>query len=67
MHGSRVYIWNVFMCIVINMLMAVIQPCKSKVYNTVDIVLSISLGSSRSGSMSAFIAYLQLVDPLNRT
>ena len=46
------------MCIVINMLMTVIQLCKSKEYSGHS-----TLNQPRSGSMSAFIAYLQLVDP----
>ena len=51
--------WNAYACIVAGMLVAVIQPYKSKVYNTVDIVLTLSVGLCFVGAMSYFIAYIE--------
>ena len=41
------------------MLVAVIQPYKSAVYNTVDTILILSLGLIGTGTISYFIAYSQ--------
>ena len=49
---------NTFVCIITGMLVAVIQPYKSKVYNTVDIILILSVGLCFAGSMAAFITYV---------
>ena len=50
---------NTFACIVVGMLVAVIQPYKSKVYNTVDIILILGVGLCYAGAMSVFIAYME--------
>ena len=49
---------NTSVCIITGMLVAVIQPYKSKVYNTVDIILILSVGLCFAGSMSSFISYV---------
>ena len=49
---------NTSVCIITGMLVAVIQPYKSKVYNTVDIILILSIGLCFAGLMAAFIAYI---------
>ena len=51
--------WNAYVCIVAGMLVAVIQPYKSKVYNTVDIVLTLSVGLGFVGSMSLFLSFIE--------
>ena len=50
---------NTFVCIIVGMLVAVIQPYKSKVYNTVDIILILSVGLCYAGGMALFIAYIE--------
>ena len=54
---------NAFMCIVIGILVAVIQPYKAKVYNIVDTVLILSVGLLFVSGMSNLIA--NTVDPQN--
>ena len=54
---------NAFMCIVIDMLVAVIQPYKAKVYNIVDTVLILSVGLGFGTRMCLWIAVI--VDPKN--
>ena len=54
---------NTFMCIVIGMSVAVIQPYKSKVYNIVDTVLILSVGLSFAACMCLWIG--MFVDPQN--
>ena len=49
---------NTSVSIITGMLVAVIQPYKSKVYNTVDIILILSVGLCFAGSMSSFISYV---------
>ena len=56
---------NAFMCIVIGMLVAVIQPYKAKVYNIVDTVLILSIGLGFDAGMSVLIA--KDVDPQNKS
>ena len=56
---------NAFMCIVITMLVAVIQPYKAKVYNIVDTVLILSVGLGFNVGMSFWIA--KIVDPQNES
>ena len=48
-----------YVCILAGMLVAVIQPYKSNAYNTVDIVLTLSVGLYLTGSMSFFIAFIE--------
>ena len=48
-----------YVCILAGMLVAVVQPYKSNVYNTVDIVLTLSVGLCLTGSMSFFIAFIE--------
>ena len=55
---------NAFVCIVIGMLVAVIQPYKAKVYNIVDTVLILSVGLGFVAGMTLWIA--TFVDPLNK-
>ena len=57
--------FNVFMCIIIGMSVAVIQPYKAKVYNIVDTVLILSVGLAFVAGMSFWIA--EVVDPQNRS
>ena len=47
--------WVAYMCILAGMLVAVVQPYKSKIYNTVDVVLTLSVGLCFSGVMSLYI------------
>ena len=54
---------NAFMCILIGMLVAVIQPYKAEVYNIVDTVLILSVGLSFAACMCLWIA--GFVDPQN--
>ena len=49
---------NTSVCIITGMLVAVIQPYKSKIYNTVDIILILSVGLCFAGAMSSFISYV---------
>ena len=51
--------WTAFVCILIGMLVAVVQPYKSKVYNTVDTILILSVGLCFAGAVSSFIAYVE--------
>ena len=44
--------WTAFVCILIGMLVAVVQPYKSKVYNTVDAILILSVGLCFAGAVS---------------
>ena len=48
-----------YICIVVGMLLAVIQPYKSKVYNTVDIIHTLSVGLGFVGTMSYMTAYVE--------
>ena len=48
---------NAFMCIIIGMLVAVIQPYKVTVYNVVDTVLILSVGLTFAACMSLWIAW----------
>ena len=54
---------NAFVCIVIGMLVAVIQPYKAKVYNIVDTVLILSVGSTFVAGTSLWIS--NVADPKN--
>ena len=54
-----------FICILIGMMVAVIRPYKSSVYNTVDIVLILSFGLSCGGCMAYFLSFDD-PRPLNR-
>ena len=54
---------NAFMCIVVGILVAVIQPYKAKVYNIVDTVLILSVGLGFVAAMCLWIA--MIVDPEN--
>ena len=49
---------NTSVCIITGMLVAVIQPYKSTIYNTVDIILILSVGLCFAGAMSSFISYV---------
>ena len=51
--------WVAFVCILIGMLVAVVQPYKSKVYNTVDTILVLSVGLCFSGAASSLMAYIE--------
>ena len=51
--------WNAYACIVAGMLVSIIQPYKSKVYNTVDIVLTLSVGLGFVGMISFFISFIE--------
>ena len=51
--------WNSYVCILAGMLVAVIQPYKSKVYNTVDIVLLLSVGLCFTAGTSYFITFVE--------
>ena len=51
--------WTAFVCILIGMLVAVVQPYKSKVYNTVDTILILSVGLCFAGAVSSYIAYVE--------
>ena len=62
--NSVVLCWNAYVCILAGILVAVIQPYKSKVYNTVDIVLTLSVGLCFVGGMSYFFTYVEA--PLER-
>ena len=53
---------NASVCIVTGMLVAVIQPYKSKVYNTVDVILILSVGLCFTGTTSLYISYLDAPD-----
>ena len=55
---------NAFICIVVGMLVAVIQPYKSKVYNTVDVILILGVGLFYAGAMSSLLASIEA--PLER-
>ena len=48
--------WNAYVCILAGMLVAVIQPYKSNVYNRVDTVLILSVGLWFAGAMSYVIS-----------
>ena len=50
---------SIYISIIIGMLVAVIQPYKSAVYNTVDTILVLSLGLIYTGVTSYFIAYIE--------
>ena len=50
---------NAFICIVVGMLVAVIQPYKSKVYNTVDVILILGVGLFYAGTMSSLLASIE--------
>ena len=50
---------GIYIAIITGMLVAVIQPYKSAVYNTVDTILTLSLGLACTGTISYFIAYSQ--------
>ena len=50
--------------ITVGMLVAVIQPYKSAVYNTVDTILVLTLGLTFAGATSSFISYIN--DPMNK-
>ena len=50
---------NASVCIMTGMLVAVIQPYKSKVYNTVDVILILSVGLCFTGMMSSFISFIE--------
>lgn len=54
---------NVFVFITVGMLVAVIRPYKSKVYNTVDTILILSIGLCLAGGLSYYTAYIE--DPVN--
>ena len=56
---------TVYICIILGMLVAVIQPYKSLAYNTVDTILVLSLGLAYTGSLAFFLA--GLTDPLHVT
>ena len=47
-------------CIVTGMLVALIQPYKSRLYNTVDIILLLSIGLCFATIMCASIAYIEV-------
>ena len=47
-------------CIVTGMLVALIQPYKSKLYNTVDIILLLSIGLCFAAIMCASIAFIEV-------
>ena len=51
--------WTAFVCILIGMLVAVVQPYKSKIYNTVDTILILSVGLCFAGAVSSFISYVE--------
>ena len=53
-----------FICIVVGMLVAVIQPYKSKVHNTVDTILILSIGLGFGGSISFFVTFMN--DPTHQ-
>ena len=48
---------NAFVCIVVGMLVAVIQPYKSKAYNIVDIILILGVGLCYAGTVCSILAY----------
>ena len=50
---------NCYVSIIVGMLVAVIQPYKSKVYNTVDIILILSVGLCFAGNMSSIVSYIE--------
>ena len=50
---------KIFVCVLLGMLVAVIQPYKSKVYNTVDIILILGVGLGSAGGMSLVMAYIE--------
>ena len=56
---------NAFICILIGMLVAVIRPYKSEVYNIVDTVLILSAGLGFAAGMSLWIVLI--VDPQSET
>ena len=49
--------WNAYVCILAGMLVAVIQPYKSKIYNTVDTVLILAVGLGYAGALSHVISF----------
>ena len=55
---------NAFICILIGMLVAVIRPYKSEVYNIVDTVLILSVGLGFAAGMSLWI--VSIVDPQSK-
>ena len=61
--STFICVFSIYICIVIGMLVAIIQPYKSAVYNTVDTILILSLGLIHTGATSYFITYTQ--DPQN--
>ena len=58
--SMMVYGLNAFVCIVVGMLVAVIQPYKSKLYNTVDIILILGVGLSYVGAMCLILTYYEV-------
>ena len=57
--ATIVFVLNAFICVVVGMLVAVIQPYKAKVYNTVDIILILGVGLSYAGIMCSLIAHVE--------
>ena len=58
-HNAFILGLNCYVSIIVGMLVAVIQPYKSKVYNTVDIILILSVGLCFAGAISSFFAYIE--------
>ena len=58
------YTINTFVYIVVGMLVAVIQPYESKVYNTVDIILILGVGLFYAGAICSLVAFIEA--PLQR-
>ena len=57
--ATIVFVLNAFICVVVGMLVAVVQPYKAKVYNTVDIILILGVGLSYAGIMCSLIAHVE--------
>ena len=55
---------NAFVLILVVMLLVAVRPYKSKVYNTVDTILILSVGLWTAGGLSSFIAYVDA--PFNK-
>ena len=62
--STSIIIVDTYISIIVGMLVAVIQPYKSTVYNTVDTILILSLGLAFAGATSSFITFIN--DPMNK-
>ena len=51
-------------CIITGMLVALIQPYKSKLYNTVDIILLLSIGLCFAAIMCSLIAFIEVPEKI---